>query len=170
MHPQSCEESELDARHPHARRAHDASVHCRWPCVQTLWRVYQQRATSSSDAMSERVCLSPPSLPPPSSALPPLTVERLRYEHCRRMMHLAALRTAVPLHTPHLQPATAAVCNPRTSQLALHAPFTCCDVYDNVRCDPSDGAGAGVTHDTREVRGPRWRRWERSRRERGLGV
>ena len=27
----------------------------------------------------------------------------------------------VAVHTPHLQPATAAVCNPRTSQLALHA-------------------------------------------------
>ena len=34
-------------------------------------------------------------------------------------------------------------------------PLSCCDVYDDVRCDPSDGAGAGVTHDTREVRGAR---------------
>jgi hypothetical protein len=31
-----------------------------------------------------------------------------------------------------------------------------------VRCDPSDGAGAGVTHDSREVRGARWWLWERS--------
>jgi len=50
----------------------------------------------------------------------------------------------------------------------LHAPsVSCCDVY-GVRCDPSDGAGAGVTHGTREVRCARSRRWERSARHVGL--
>ena len=64
---------------------------------------------------------------------------------------------------PHLQPATC------LEQLSANLTFSTrsarpvhlCDVYD---VDPSDGAGAGVTHDPREVRGPRSRRWERSAR------
>jgi hypothetical protein len=104
MHPQSCEESELDARHPHARRAHDASVQCRWPGVLILWRVYQERATSGSDVLSERGSLSLPSLPPPASVLPPLTVEQRRCEHCRRMLHPAALSKRCGTAHTHLQP------------------------------------------------------------------
>jgi len=168
MHPQSCEESELGARHPHARRAHDVSVHCRWPGVLILWRVYQERATSGSDVLSERGSLSLPSLPPPASVLPPLTVEQRRCGHGRRMLHPTGLSKRCATAQIHLQPTPHRKHRQPRTQPPCTPSLSCCDVYD-VRCDPSDGAGAGVAHTKREVCGARSRRWERSSRHVGIG-
>ena len=109
-----------------------------------------------------RGCLSLLRLPPPASVLPPLTVEQRRGGHGRRILHPAALsKRCGTAHTSNSHPTASA---DNLAHNPLHAPFTCCDVYDDVRCDPSDGAGAGVTYDTHEVRGPRSRRWESSAR------
>ena len=108
---------------------------------------------------SERDCPSLPFCHRGGSRGASMALEQRWCEHLRRTLHSVALRNAVPLHIPTSSPhATASRAHNPLRALSLSYG----DGYD-VRCDPSDGAGAGVTHGTREVRRPRSRRWERDR-------